>query len=112
MTYRLKILRQARREAEDIFEWLSERSPPGAIRWWHAFETAARTVPTRPLSYPLAPESEFVDYEVRHFAFKTRRGRLYRALFTIDEDEIRVLHIRGPGQDTMRASELGPPDDG
>lgn len=112
MTYRLRILHQARREAIDIFEWLSQHSHAGAVRWWNAFESSAQTVSTRPLSYAIAPENEFVDYEVRHFVFKTRRGRLYRALFTIVEDEVRVLHVRGPGQDVLSAKDLGPPDQG
>ena len=37
---------------------------------------------------------------------KTRRGRPYRLLFTLDDCEVRVLHVRGPGQDLVSADEL------
>jgi hypothetical protein len=49
----------------------------------------------------LAPESAEVDYPVQQFLFKTPRGRKYRILYTIVGDEVRVLHVRGPGQDVI-----------
>jgi hypothetical protein len=59
-----------------------------------------------PLAYGLAPENEYVDYELRQFFFKTRRGRTYRGVFTVVADEIRVLRIRGPGQALLRRDEI------
>ncbi|MCA9076236.1 MAG: type II toxin-antitoxin system RelE/ParE family toxin [Planctomycetaceae bacterium] len=109
MTHRLRILKRAEADVEDIYSWLEERSPEGAERWLAAFEMATERLLSNPTGWPLAPENEFVDYEVRHFAFKTRRGRKYRALYTIVSDEIRILHVRGGRQNTM--SEPGPPDD-
>lgn len=109
MTDRLKILERAEAEARVIFEWIEQRSPDGARRWFDAFEAAANRLLANPLAWPLAPENELVDYEVRHFAFKTRRGRKYRALYTIIGDEVRILHVRWGGQDMM--DELSPPTD-
>jgi plasmid stabilization system protein ParE len=106
MSYRLRILRRAEADTRDIFDWIEARSPDGAQRWLTAFETAANRLLVNPLAWPLAPENDLVDYDVRHFAFKTRRGRKYRALYTIVEDEVRILHVRWGGQDTMQ--ELGP----
>ncbi len=43
----------------------------------------------------------------RPFFFKTPHGRTYRGVFTIVDDEIRVLRVRGPGQPSLEPDELG-----
>lgn len=110
MTYRKRILRQAEAELREIFWWIEERSPDGAARWLDAFEAAVGHTLRDPFALPLAPEDQFAHNEVRHFVFKTRRGRRYRAIYTVVDDEVRVLHVRAPGQDVL--TELGPSDDG
>ncbi len=110
MIYRKRMLRQAEAELREIFWWIEERSLDGAARWLAAFEKTLEQVLHDPSALPLAPEDEFAHYEVRHFVFKTRRGRRYRAIYTVVGSEVRILHIRGPGQDVV--TELGPSDDG
>ena len=44
-----------------------------------------------PKGFPIAPESQEFDIEVRHFVV----GR-YRILFTIGGSEVLVLRVRGP----------------
>ncbi len=109
MNFRLRILRQATIELREIHAWIYERSPDGADRWLAAFETAAARVVLDPLAFPKAPEGEFCTFDVRQFLFKTRRGRKYRVLFTVVDDEIRILHLRGSGQDVM--DDPGPVED-
>ena len=60
----------------------------------------------RVLNCELAPEDEFVDEEIRQAFFQTRRGQRYRVLFTVIDNEVRVLHIRGPHQRLLRPDEL------
>ncbi len=110
MTFKKRILKQAEAELREIFWWIESRSPEGAARWLVAFENATETTLRHPFSQPLAPEDALVDYEVRYFPFKTRWGRRYRAIYTVVEDEVRILHIRGSGQDVM--DHIEPPDDG
>lgn len=86
--------------------WLMEHDAGAAGRWFQAFEAAAKGLPRSPQSYALAPEDEFVDWEIRQFFFKTRRGRTYRGLFTIVENEIRVMRVRGPGQALVEPVDL------
>ncbi len=109
MRYDLRILKQAEEEVRSIFEWLEERSPAGASSWFNAFQAAAKRLCGNPFAWPTAPEDSFVDFEVRNFVFKTRHGRKYRALYTVIDNEIRILHVRGSGQDAM--TELDSPDD-
>ena len=41
MSFHVRIVRRAERDAQQIFNWLAARSIDGAIRWWDAFEVAA-----------------------------------------------------------------------
>ncbi len=106
MTFRVSILRRAEQDAQKIFDWIAERSPDGAVRWWSAFVTAAAQLATNPTGRGLAPESELTDYELRQFLFKTRRGRTYRGVFVVVADEVKILRVRGPGQPPLEPDEL------
>jgi hypothetical protein len=59
-----------------------------------------------PLNQLLVPELSLPDFEVREILFKTRRGRYYRILYVIVEDEVRILRLRGPGEPDLPADEL------
>ncbi len=96
--FRVLLSRQATNEVAEIVAWLTERSPQGAARWLDALEEAKSKLEDNPLSFPAAPESVVIGAEIRQLLFKTRRGRRYRALFIVTEHEVRVLHVRGPGQ--------------
>lgn len=109
MNYELRILKRAEEDVRTIFEWLEEQSPSGARKWLEAFDSAAQRLRSNPFLWPTAPENSLVDYEVRNFVFKTRRGRKYRALYTVIDNEVRILHVRGARQDLL--SKLEPPED-
>lgn len=106
MTYILKILPRAERDAIKIFEYLAKRSPDGALNWWDAFYAASNEVPLNPLRYEVANENQDSEYELRQFLFRTRRGRRYRAIFIVIENEIRILRVRGPGQADLDVDEI------
>jgi plasmid stabilization system protein ParE len=106
MAYTVRTLPRAEFDAQQIYDWIKEQSPQGAERWWWAFLDACDRLKQQPLSYALAPEAEWSDREVRQILFKTPRGRYYRALYVVVEDEVRVLRVRGPGQPDLQADEL------
>lgn len=110
MTHRLRILPRAEADVDHIFAWLWDRAPAGALRWYAAFEDAARAVPANPLGYSRAPEAELADAELRQFFFKTPRGRTYRGVLVIADDEIRIVRVRGPGQRRLQPDELADDD--
>jgi plasmid stabilization system protein ParE len=108
MAFRVTILARANLDVESIFRWISQRAPLGAARWYTAFQRAINDLETNPLAYEVAPESPRFDREIRHRMFRTRRGRVYRILFVVSDDEVRVLRIRGPGQTPFTRNDVLP----
>lgn len=110
MKFTVITLRAAERDCTGILEHLAARSKTGAEAWARAFDKALAHLEENADSCPLAAENEYVDFEVRETLFKTRRGLIYRALFTIRENTAIILHVRGPGQDFIAAMEIRHPD--
>jgi plasmid stabilization system protein ParE len=106
MTYRLQVLPRAEADINQIFLWLQKRSPDGARRWFLAFEQAAQAVLLNPHRFSVAREEMSVGEGLRQFLFRTRHGRTYRGLFVIDDNEVVVLRVRGPGQRDLQSDEL------
>ena len=106
MTFSVHILRRATSDADAIFHWIAARSPAGAARWYAAFLSAAHDLSNNPFRFGISPESEAIGRDVRHRFFKTRRGRVYRLLFLVVGDEVRILRVRGPGQAPVRFDEM------
>uniref|UniRef100_A0A7C2JY70 Type II toxin-antitoxin system RelE/ParE family toxin n=1 Tax=Schlesneria paludicola TaxID=360056 RepID=A0A7C2JY70_9PLAN len=99
----------AEQDVDTIYSWLGKRSRAGAVRWYAALLQSIDSLKVRPERCPLAQESKRLGVSIREQLFRTRRGRRYRLLFLIDQDTVRVLRIRGPGQESLRKSDL--PDD-
>ena len=107
MSFRVTAHRRAEEDIAQMSTWLASQSPEGAARWLDAYDHMIDQLRDNPLSFGLAPENELVDGEVRQAFFKTRRGRAYRAIFTIEGDHVRVLRVRSPGQGPTAPGELG-----
>lgn len=86
--------------------YISRRSPQGAERWREAFEAAAESVARRPESGGLAPEDGLARSELRQMSFKTKHGLTYRFVYSVEERELIVLRLRGPGQPPLEADEV------
>ena len=78
MPYEVRILPRAEFDVQQIYNWLMERSPEGARRWWLAFDEAVAGINQQPSRFALAPEAQWVDREIRQLLFKTIHGRYYR----------------------------------
>ncbi len=81
-----------------MLRYISERSSQGAVAWLAELERAIRRLEARAETFSEALECEHFKIDVKQLLFKTRRGLVYRMVFTITEDEVRVLRVRGPGQ--------------
>jgi plasmid stabilization system protein ParE len=110
MKFTVLTLRAAERDCDRIMEYIVVRSKAGARAWAKAFDKALAYLEENADSCSLAAESEYVDFEVRETLFRTRRGLIYRILFTMRENTAIILHVRGPGQDLVAAMEIRDPD--
>ncbi len=103
---RVVTLPQAEADICVIFDYLYARSPQGAVAWLDAYDRAQVRLSLHADGCPLVDEYEYFDIEVRQSLFRTRRGRPYRLLFVIVDDEVRILRVRGPGQPDLTDNDL------
>jgi len=47
-----------------------------------------------------------LELEVKQILFKTKRGRIYRAVFHVKGTDVFVLRVRGPGQAPITKEDL------
>ena len=99
-------LPKAKADKRSIVEWIRERSPAGATAWLNAYDRAVEQLTNRADSYAEAHENTDLLLDVRQILFKTRRGRVYRALFVIEATTVYILRVRGPGQAPVDDSAL------
>ena len=110
MIYTVVVPRKVEREIDTIADYIAKQSKSGVVSWLTAYEKALDTLRNRPEACSLAPEDEHFDHQdIRQHLFKTRKGKLYRLVFRIESPNIvRLLAVRGPGQDFVPADELLP----
>ncbi len=106
MTYRVRTLPRAEADIHSIANYIHLRSPAGASNWVSALDQALKRLADFAQGSGEADENEFFDIEVKQSFFRTRRSRIYRLLFTIVENEVRVLRVRGSGQAPIDPEEL------
>jgi plasmid stabilization system protein ParE len=106
MTFQVRLLTRAQEDADQIYLWLRERSPMGAVAWYTALLKKIDDLAVTATACFPAPEASPLDIEIRQAFFKTRRGRTYRLLFIIDGNEVRILRVRGPGQRPVTRSDV------
>lgn len=94
MAFRVETSAQAESDANSILEWLlSEQAGETGIRWFLALDDAIRSLAAFPERCPLAPETARFPFEVRQLHYG-RKPHIYRILFTIEGEMVKVLHIR------------------
>jgi plasmid stabilization system protein ParE len=92
---KLKVIIQpaALDELRSACEWIAARSPENALRWYEGFIAALESLESNPHRCGLAPENGCISAELRQLIYGKRSG-CYRAIYTVDEHVVRVLHIR------------------
>jgi len=106
MTYELLLVPRAESEVDRIVRYLAERSPQGAAAWCERWQEVLAELRSDPLKHGLAPESKEYSTAVRQVLFKTRRGRMYRALFTVVGRGVYIIHVRGPYQKLVQRHQM------
>jgi len=83
----------AQRDIAEAHLWLTEQSPAAAGRWFDSVYHTIGSLEIFPERCPLAPESKFLNVEIREI-FHGRRQHKHRILFTLSKNEVHVLHVR------------------
>jgi len=99
--YRVIIQPPASAEMEAAFQWIAERAPASAVKWFNGLEAAIQTLENFPARCPLAEESKAFNVEIRQLLYGKRVGA-YRILFTIRQDAVHILHIRHGRRQRLR----------
>ena len=96
---------QPARDTKHANPSVAEHAPYSAARWLNRFEEALQSLSENPARCGLAPENDLVDPPIHQF-FHGKRSRRYRALFTIEDNRVVILHIRRGTMDKAAESEL------
>lgn len=105
MKYRLIVQRFALEDLDEYYRWAAQKAPQTAARWLGRFQTGLESLAVNPERCSLAPENGKVSREIRQLLFG-RRPNIYRAVYTIDGDVVRVLRIRRASRRFLTKHEL------
>ncbi len=90
MTYDVVVESSARKNIDDAFRWMvTNISPESATLWYLDIYGAMDSLKDFPARCGLAIENQFFKEEIRQLIC----GK-YRILFEIDDETVRVLHVR------------------
>jgi plasmid stabilization system protein ParE len=106
MSYRLTILQRAQDDVERIALWLRKRSHSGMLAWRYALGDAFREIASDPLRWNRVAEARRLPVGLRQYLFRTRMGNPYRIVYFIEGNEVRILHVRAPGQRPLRSKDV------
>jgi plasmid stabilization system protein ParE len=107
MSFRVELTAGAYADLDRLMAWLAERSSPeSADRLSARFYEALDRLDSRPFSCGPAYENRHFPVEVRHLLFQVWKGRPYRALFIVQDDVVKILCIRAPGEKPVKPNEV------
>jgi len=108
MTRAVILHQRALADLNEARRYAAKHAPETALRWLNRFEQAIQTLELQAERCPLAKERLKGGFEVREYHFGDLPW-VYRVLFVIDGDLVRVLLVRraqrrGPSSRTLRKS--------
>jgi plasmid stabilization system protein ParE len=98
MAFRVEISLKAERDLDRILaRLLAEHAGEPGVQWFLGLRKAIATLDEFPTRCPKAPENETSRQEIHHLLYGNK-PHIYRVLFTIHHDIVRIIHVRGPRQ--------------
>jgi plasmid stabilization system protein ParE len=92
MEYAVEVTEIAAAEIDSAYEWIKERAPDAAERWYAGLMTALSSLRQNPRRCARVFAAEFEGLEIRQLVYGQRRGR-YRILFTIRGDIVEIVRV-------------------
>ncbi len=105
MTYEVVLQRLAVADLQGYYDYAAQHSLVDASRWLDRFQIALQSLNERPDRCRIAQENGKVAAELRDFLFG-KRPYVFRVVFTIDGDVVRVSRIRRSQRRSLSAEDL------
>jgi plasmid stabilization system protein ParE len=107
MSYSIRVTAHAGADIERLYASIVvRRGTQAAERWYESYTTAAQRLRTMPLACGLAYENPRFTVELRHLLFGIHPKRRYRALFTVQGEEVVILAVRAPGEQPVNPDDI------
>ena len=106
MKYRVLLQPPAERDLEDTYLWAAKHAPETAARWFLRFREALEALSCNPERCGLAPEHRRVNRQLRQLLYG-RKPNVFRAIFLVDGEIVRILRIRHASRRFLKREELG-----
>ena len=100
MEYRFEFAPEMVAKANERHDWIAERSPERAEKWYRGLFERIETLKKFPERCPRAEESEHYGEELRYLTYG-KRSDVFRILFTIRDDVIRIIAMHHEAQDSI-----------
>ncbi len=105
-SYQVVLQKRASQDLEDAYLHAAQRAPLTAASWVNRFHKALKTLQHNPERCPLAPENRKTKRaELREYLYG-RRPNVFRAIYYIDGDSVRILRIRRAARRSLSLQEL------
>jgi plasmid stabilization system protein ParE len=105
---RVLVTRRARAQLNAAADWIEERAPETAERWFAQFAAESQSLSTTCASRPLARESRRMPFELREMLFGRRRQ--WRVPFTIRGNDVLVMAVRHAARKDVTIDDLIGPE--
>ena len=106
MTYEVHLQPLAENDLEEAYLWAAKHAPVTAGKWLARFQRTLQTLSTHPQRCGFAPEHKRLKRDLRQILFG-RKPNVFRAVFVIEAQAVRVIRIRRAGRHALRATDLG-----
>jgi plasmid stabilization system protein ParE len=101
---RVLVTRRAATHLNATADWIEERAPETAARWFADFAAKIKSLSTTASSCPLDRENRRMPFELREMSFGRRR--YWRVLFTIRGNDVLVMAVRHAAQKDVTLDDL------
>lgn len=91
--YHVIVQKRALADLQEADDYAARQAPTAAAQWLDRFQSSLKSLRHNPERCSLAHESPRSPRELREFLFG-RRPNVFRVVFTIDGDAVRILRIR------------------
>jgi plasmid stabilization system protein ParE len=106
MSRTVRVLPRAQADLDEAYRWAARHAPQTAARWLDRFYEALQSLRRNPERCGFAPEHKKLRRDVRQLLFG-RKPNVFRAVFVIDADAVRVLRVRRASRRSFTRKELG-----